>query len=104
VNDRKTIDQITSNELDQLYARLDDYENRITWHTTCESCASILDSSIRETERAKQAEATLGRVRELAADVDDPNWRAPGSEVAARIRLALTGEAEEPDVDRAGET
>lgn len=103
--------------------RLADYENRITWYTTCESCARILDSSIRETERAEQAEAALDRVRQLAADVDDPNWRAPGSEVAARIRLALTGEVEEPagqgadhpsvaelaandrnwDIDRAGE-
>ncbi|MFE7128930.1 hypothetical protein [Streptomyces sp. NPDC057617] len=33
--------------------------------------------------------AALDRVREFAADIDDPAWRAPGIEVAARIRLAL---------------
>ncbi|MGW4825448.1 hypothetical protein ACWEP4_42895 [Streptomyces sp. NPDC004227] len=44
--------------------RLADYENRITWETSCGSCARILDSSIRETERAERAEA---RVRELEA-------------------------------------
>jgi hypothetical protein len=65
MTDRLTIDQITSNGLDQLY-----------------------------TERAR-AEAALARIRELAADVDDPNWRAPGTEVAARIRLALTDPADD---------
>lgn len=39
--------------------RLADYENRITWHTSCGSCARVLDSAIRETERAEQAENRL---------------------------------------------
>jgi ParB-like chromosome segregation protein Spo0J len=49
----------------ELRARVADYENRITWHTTCGSCARILDSSIRETERAVRAEAALRRVRSV---------------------------------------
>jgi hypothetical protein len=50
-------------------------------------------------ERAHEAEkrrdelaAARDRVRALAADLDDPTWRAPGTEIAARIRLALDGE------------
>lgn len=45
--------------------RIADYENRITWDTTCGSCARILDSSIRETERAERAEASVQRVTAL---------------------------------------
>ncbi|MEH0542960.1 hypothetical protein QA802_07725 [Streptomyces sp. B21-105] len=37
----------------ELRERLADYENRITWETTCGSCARILDSSIRETEQTE---------------------------------------------------
>ena len=62
---RKTLDQMTSDDLDELHDRLADYENRITWHTTCGSCARILDSSIRETERAERAEAAIARIRAL---------------------------------------
>ncbi|MFR9794283.1 hypothetical protein ACL07V_37615 [Streptomyces sp. MB22_4] len=60
---RKTASTITDPELDQLHERLAhaeaavaDYENRINWHTTCAGCARVLDSSIRETERAERAE------------------------------------------------
>ncbi|MFE2941008.1 hypothetical protein ACFXKG_18385 [Streptomyces sp. NPDC059255] len=42
------------------------------------------------TRRADLAEAAIRNVRELAAAVDDPDWRAPGTEVAGRIRLALS--------------
>ncbi|MGW8679594.1 hypothetical protein ACWGNN_00745 [Streptomyces sp. NPDC055817] len=38
--------------------RLADYENRITWETTCGSCARILDSSIQDRERFEQADET----------------------------------------------
>lgn len=44
-------------------ARLAEYENTINWLTTCTSCARVLDSSIRETERAERAEAAIARVR-----------------------------------------
>jgi hypothetical protein len=43
-------------------------------------------------QRADKAEASRDAVRELAADLDDPTWRAPGTEVASRIRLALDGD------------
>ncbi|GGU84398.1 hypothetical protein GCM10010275_19310 [Streptomyces litmocidini] len=36
-----------------------EYENTINWMTTCLSCARVLDSLIRETERAEWAEAEL---------------------------------------------
>ncbi|MEU3432323.1 hypothetical protein [Streptomyces sp. NPDC006863] len=49
----------------ELGERLADYENRINWHTTCASCARILDSAYAETVRAETAEA---RVAELEAD------------------------------------
>ncbi|WP_225825635.1 hypothetical protein [Streptomyces naphthomycinicus] len=49
---------------DQAEAKVTDYENRITWHTTCGSCARILDSAIQETDRRERAEAAIARVRE----------------------------------------
>lgn len=50
---------------DQAEAQVADYENRITWDTTCASCARILDSAIAETERRERAEAAIERVRAL---------------------------------------
>ncbi|SOD80079.1 hypothetical protein SAMN06272781_6857 [Streptomyces sp. 1222.2] len=49
-------------------ARLAEYEHTINWHTTCTGCARILDSCIRDTERAERAEAALERVRKVLAD------------------------------------
>lgn len=49
-------------ELKRELATLAEYENAITWQTDCLSCARILDSCIRETERAEKAEATTTRV------------------------------------------
>ncbi|MCX5000920.1 hypothetical protein [Streptomyces longwoodensis] len=51
---------------EQAEAKVADYENRITWHTTCASCARVLDSAIRETERAERAEAELRRMADEA--------------------------------------
>lgn len=48
-----------------IAGRLAGYENRITWNTTCQACARVLDSSIRETERAERAEAALAEARRL---------------------------------------
>lgn len=48
---------------EQAEAKVADYENRITWETNCGSCARILDSAIRETERAERAEAALAEAR-----------------------------------------
>ncbi|MFJ4932352.1 hypothetical protein ACIP8U_00575 [Streptomyces pseudovenezuelae] len=60
---------LTDTEADRLLEgidRLHDYENRITWDTTCGSCARILDSAYAETVRAEQAEAALARIAALA--------------------------------------
>lgn len=46
-------------------AALAAYENAITWHTDCLSCARTLDSSIRETWRAEKAEGTVTRITAL---------------------------------------
>lgn len=39
--------------------RLAELENAVNWHTTCTSCARVLDSSIRETGRRERAEELL---------------------------------------------
>ncbi|MFI8792643.1 hypothetical protein [Streptomyces sp. NPDC055105] len=54
---RKAVAEAVLAELKPELDRLVDYENRIMWDTTCGSCARVLDSSIRETERAEKAEA-----------------------------------------------
>jgi hypothetical protein len=63
---RKGLTDTEAARLLEGIARLADYENRITWHTTCGSCARILDSAYAETVRAEQAEAALARIAALA--------------------------------------
>ena len=79
---------------EQAEAKVADYENRITWHTTCGSCARVLDSSIRETERAARAEAAIGRVQDAVALHRKGLLRLP--ELYAVIEAALD-EQPEPD-------
>lgn len=43
--------------------RIADYENAISWNTSCTSCAAVLDSSIRDHDRAERAEAQLAAIR-----------------------------------------
>lgn len=52
-----------------LRAKVAEFDHIINWHTTCASCARILDSAIRETERAEKAE---GALREVLAAADAP--------------------------------
>lgn len=54
---------VRDDELERLRAQVAQYENTITWGTSCHGCARILDSSIRETERAEKAEAELARLK-----------------------------------------
>jgi hypothetical protein len=70
-------------ELYEARTRLAIYEHTITWNTTCHNCAAILDSAIRETDRAEQAEADRDR---LAAQVaqDQPVVEAAKAWRAAR--------------------
>lgn len=53
-------------DLREVLANLADYENRITWDTTCRQCATVLDRSIAEYERRERAETALAAVRALA--------------------------------------
>jgi rubrerythrin len=49
-----------------LKERLDllaEYENAITWNTTCLACSRTLDALIKETERAGQAETEVLQLR-----------------------------------------
>ncbi len=57
---------VRDDELADLRTRLAEYENTITWNTTCKACARTLDSAYAETVRREQAEAVLARVRALA--------------------------------------
>ncbi|MFE7547039.1 hypothetical protein [Streptomyces gardneri] len=43
-----------------------------------------------EQKRRAKAEAAVGRLRAFADDVDTTEWRAPGPEVAGRIRAAIS--------------
>ena len=74
----------------ELRARVADYENRITWHTTCASCARILDSSIRETERAVRAETALAEARQLHAKTCPLAQGAVGAGFTCSLCTALT--------------
>lgn len=52
-------------KLAEMKALVASYEHRISWFTACENCATILDSSIKETERAVKAEASLAEAEAL---------------------------------------
>jgi hypothetical protein len=52
-------------------AKLAEYENAITWNTSCTSCARVLDSSYAETVRREQAEAKLAAVRASLLDAQN---------------------------------
>lgn len=54
-------------ELKRELDALAEYESTIDWETTCTSCARVLNSAIRETERAEKAEAAITRVQDAAA-------------------------------------
>lgn len=61
---------ITPALLTELERRLHEYENAITWNTTCLSCSAVLDSSIRETFRREAAEAKLAAIAERCGHPD----------------------------------
>lgn len=46
----------------RLRKRVAEYEHAIGWHTSCTSCATVLDSSIAEHERAERAAAKLAAI------------------------------------------
>lgn len=66
-----------------------EYESVINWHTTCTSCARILDSAYKETVRAEKAEQALEQYEEsVVGDLNEKNIRL------ARRVAALEGEVE----------
>lgn len=53
-------------EMERLRAQIAEAENAITWGVSCLACSRVLDSCIRETERAEKAETAVARARALA--------------------------------------
>ncbi len=53
---------ITSALLGELSRRVMEYENAVTWNTSCLSCPAVLDSAYAETVCREKAEATLAAV------------------------------------------
>lgn len=50
-------------EIERLRAVLRELDDRLSWHTTCKTCARILDSAYEETCRAEEAETERDRYR-----------------------------------------
>lgn len=59
-------------ELESLRATIADYENRITWNTSCGACARLLDSCRSADERAEKAEALMAERDAEIAGLRDP--------------------------------
>lgn len=64
--------------------------------------ARLARDELAANRRAKQAEAAIERVRSFAGDIDTPIWRAPGTEVAARILAALDPQEPQPETAKEG--
>ncbi|MEU8040934.1 hypothetical protein [Streptosporangium sp. NPDC049078] len=77
-------------DVPDLLAQVADYENRITWHTTCQGCAGHLDREYAADHRAAQATKQLA-----AARVDAAKWEA----VESIIRRAADHGSPSVDVD-----
>lgn len=103
-------------EVERLREAVADYEHRITWDTTCKNCANILDSSIKETERAEAAEAKVAAFEALADEWERPvEYTGPAEAAwaiawhqtfntarawaASQLRAVLSGSSE-PTKDR----
>ncbi|UPZ27698.1 hypothetical protein MUK60_07600 [Streptomyces sp. LRE541] len=77
----------------ELRARLADYENRITWHTTCGSCARILDSSIQATEQTEAYRLALSEALGLGTGAPWDAIQERAAELAAAVPSAPTSRA-----------
>ncbi|GAA3417637.1 hypothetical protein [Streptosporangium vulgare] len=60
---------VRDEELETARAAVLEYENTITWFTTCKGCAATLDSAYAETVRAEKAEEALNGAQEALARV-----------------------------------
>ena len=80
---------ITGALLAELGRRLYEYENAITWNTTCLSCSAVLDSSVRETFRREQAEEKLTAIRDYCCERTDDYADAGTRQTVAGIRAII---------------
>jgi hypothetical protein len=68
---------------------LAEYENAITWNTSCLACSRTLDASIRDHDRAEQAEANLRQfVTDVAVTAQD--YHDPERDVIAAVPFLAT--------------
>jgi hypothetical protein len=85
----------------KLRELISDYENRISWDTTCGTCARWLDASIKDHERAEKAEAHLEVAKAaITAAINNLNdWTANSraSLVRRDLSTALTALSEAPE-------
>lgn len=61
--------EIRDRELEQLRAKVAEFDHIINWHTTCASCTRILDSAYQETMRAEGAEQQRDRLAHALGEV-----------------------------------
>jgi hypothetical protein len=87
MTDRKSLDQMTSNDLDALYARLDQAETELRWYTEADSANAAAGSYAH---RAERAEAAIARVAAVAEEY-------PAGIDTALIHEALDEPAPRPD-------
>ena len=85
---------ITGALLAELGRRLYEYENTITWNTTCLSCSAVLDSSVRETFRREQAEEKLTAIRDYCCERTDDYADAGTRQTVAGIRAIIGSEGD----------
>ena len=77
--------------VEELGRRVGDYENAITWNTSCTSCARTMDRAYDETMRAEAAEAKVAALRTILLEGGQDNA------TVRRRALAITGsDKEEP--------
>lgn len=73
--------------------RVAEYENAANWGTSCLSCSRVLDSSIRDHERAEEAEEAVATLTRYADSLGELNDEMAGNYAEALTR-AETAERE----------
>lgn len=85
--------EIRDRELEQLRAKVAEFDHIINWHTTCASCARILDSAYQETVRAEKAEAALAVLRKEQDEYEETVVGDLNETVIGLARQAARAEA-----------
>lgn len=76
--------------------RYEELSDRARWFLNNFDEIDLADTCASQEAANEKRQEAIDRVLALANDVDDPNWRAPGTEVAARFRLAIAGDTDQP--------